>query len=182
MKELTFNRFLLYKPKSNYTYIRKLSMSYGYYTALAVVNDSSHITHIGLSNSFQIIPFKRISEEDAKILGTEKCNELEPDDLLSIYRINRALKLDWSFRLHKPYRNMRYTTLDETNELKRLIRHTLKYNNLVIKDNPTERYDTPYTDQVEFDLWNLDLSTIEDSGKNIPTFDKKGAAGQTKLV
>ena len=27
-----------------------------------------------------------------------------------------------------------------------------------------------------------DLSTIEDSGKNIPTFDKKGASGQTKLV
>ena len=37
---IDFDRFLLFHPQAEMTYIRQLSMSYGYYTALAVVDDN----------------------------------------------------------------------------------------------------------------------------------------------
>ena len=180
MNNQNYRRFLLFHPQANLTYIRRLSMSYGYYTSLAVVNENDRVTHIGLSNSFQIVPFKKLSNEDKKILGDEKCHSLDPDDLLSVYRITRALKLNGSFKLYRPCRNMRYTSVEETNYLKRMIKYTLNESKLVINEQENINYDTPYSDQVDIDLWNLDLTEVEEI--EIPTFDKICASGQTKLI
>lgn len=180
-KEISFDRFLLFHPQDNLTYIRKLTMSYGYYTALAVVDNDDRVTHVGVSNSFQIVSFKELTESDRSILGVERCNRLEPDDLLSIYRINRALKLNYHFKLWRPCRNMRYTTIEETYELKNLMKSTLSNENLMFTEENNHEYNTAYLDHVELDLENIDLtSSIEDI--SLPNFDKLGATGQTKLI
>ena len=181
MKIDSFERFLLFHPQSNLTYIRKLSMSYGYDTALAVVNDNDRVTHIGVSNHFDIISFDRLSDEDKSILGSERCSSLQGDDLLSIYRINKALKLKDDYKLWRPCRNMRYTTLEETVELKNLMKHTLISNNLVFEEKNSSSYNTAYSDNVELDLENIDLTT-ELNSIELPSYDSLNATGQTRLI
>lgn len=180
MREVIFDRFLLFHPQSQFTYIRKLSMSCGYYMALAVVDNNNRVTHVGISNSFQIVPFKDLSDNDKTILGEERCNNLEPGDLLSVYRINRALKLEGSYRLHRPCRNMRYTLNEESIELKKLIQQTLG-SQVNVQYHEHEKYDTFYTDQVDIDLWDIDFSNLPELSNDLPSFDKLGASGQTKL-
>ena len=177
-----FNHFLLFHPQDNFEYIRKLSMSYGYYTVLAVVNDNDKVTHIGISNSFQIVPFSNLSDEDKSILGDSRCSKLYPDDLLSIYKINKSLKLNGSYKLEKQCRNMRYTTPQETIDLKRLIKHTVNDESYIVKEHDMSKYETPYSDEIEVDLWNIDLSTVDDFDSELPVFSETGVKGQTKLV
>lgn len=179
--EKDFDRFLLFHPQADLTYIRKLTMSYGYYTALAVVNSNNRVTHIGVSNSFQIVSFKELDDSDRSILGVEKCNRLLDDDLLSLYRINRALKLNYNYKLHRPCRNMRYTTPLETIELKNLMQSTLNNDNLIFSEEKGYDYNTAYSDYVELDLENIDLTT-EIKDISLPNFNKIGATGQTKLI
>ncbi|MBQ6220096.1 MAG: hypothetical protein IJH63_10165 [Methanobrevibacter sp.] len=180
-KEVSFDRFLLFHPQDRLTYIRKLTMSYGYYTALAVVDSNNRVTDIGVSNSFQIVSFKDLSEDDRDILGVERCSRLEPEDLLSVYRINKALKLTYHYRLWNPCRNMRYTTPEETYELKNLMKYTLSNENLMFTEENNHEYNTAYSDYVELDLENIDLSsTLEDI--SLPNFNTVGATGQTRLI
>ena len=179
--EKDFDRFLLFHPQKDLTYIRKLTMSYGYYTALAVVNDNDRVTHIGVSNSFQIVSFKELSDSDRSILGSERCNHMEDDDLLSVYRINKALKLKYHYKLYRPCRNMRYTTMEETYELKRLMQSTLSEDNLLFTEEKGTNYNTAYSDHVELDLENIDL-TAEIKDISLPNFNSMGASGQTRLI
>ena len=182
MDRLNFERFLLFHPQTHFTYIRKLSMSYGYYTALAVVNDNDRVTHVGVSNSFQIVPFKELTNEDKNILGSDRCNSLESDDLLSVYRINRALKLNGSYKLHRPCRNMRYTTFEESYDIKRLMQSTLDTKKVEVKIQKNIEYDTPYSDKVEINLWDIDFSDILKDGDELPQFHNSEVSGQTKLI
>ena len=159
-------------------------MSYGYYTALAVVNEIGRVTHVGVSNSFQIVSFKELSNTDKNILGNERCNSLDAEDLLSIYRINKALKLNYTYKLVKPCRNMRYTLPLETYELKKLILDTLDNNNLEFEEeqnNMSNGYNDAYNDHVELDLNNIDLT--DDVGMiEVPNFNSLSASGQTRLI
>lgn len=177
-----FNRFLLFHPQSNFTYIRKLSMSCGYYMALAVVDSNDRVTHIGTSNNFQIVSFKELSDKDRKILGSDKCSVLDPDDLLSIYRIKKALKLEGSYKLHRPCRNMRYTTSIESIELKKLMQYTLDTKTITVENQEHEIYDAGFTDQVEINLWDIDFSKIPEHKDELPSFDSEDAVGQTRLM
>ena len=180
---MIFDRFLLFHPQRDLTYIRKLSMSYGYYTALAVVNENNRVTHIGVSNSFNIVSFKELTENDKNILGSERCSHLELEDLLSIYRINKALKLNYHYKLMKPCRNMRYTLPLETYELKKLIISTLSEENLEYQEEKIQlnNYNDAYSDHVELDLENIDL-TEEITSLELPNFNSLNATGQTKLL
>ena len=180
---MVFDRFLLFHPQKDLTYIRKLSMSYGYYTALAVVNENNRVTHIGVSNSFNIVSFKELNENDRSILGSERCSHLELEDLLSIYRINKALKLNYNYKLMKPCRNMRYTLPIETYELKKLILSTLDNENLEFQEEThgPNSYNDAYSDHVELDLENIDL-TEEVKTIELPNFNNLNATGQTRLI
>lgn len=178
--ENSFDRFLLFHPQRDLTYIRKLTMSYGYYTALAVVNNNDRVTHVGVGNSFQIVSFNELDDNDRSILGYERCNRLEDDDLLSVYRITRALKLKDSYKLWRPCRNMRYTTPIETSELKKLMQDTLNKETLEFQEEKGYDYNTAYSDFVELDLKNIDL-TSDVQELELPNFNSVGAAGQTKL-
>ena len=182
MSEEMFNRFLLFHPQSNFTYIRKLSMSCGYYMALAVVDSNDRVTHIGTSNNFQIVSFKELSDNDRKILGSDKCNVLGYDDLLSIYRIKKALKLESPYKLHRPCKNMRYTTSTESLELKKLMQDTLDSNNITVENHEHEIYDSGFTDQVEINLRDIDFNNIPEYKNEFPTFDTEDAVGQTRLM
>ena len=181
MKIDNFERFLLFHPQSNFTYIRKLSMSYGYDTALAVVNDNDRVTHIGVNNTFDIVSFSKLNEDDKRILGSERCSSLQDDDLLSLYKISKALKLKDNYKLWRHCRNMRYTTLEETVELKNLMKHTLISNNLVFEEKNSSSYNTAYSDNVELDLENIDL-TSEIPSIELPSYDSLNATGQTRLI
>ncbi len=62
-KGIDFDRFLLFHPQAEMTYIRQLSMSYGYYTALAVVDDNDRVTHVGVDNDFHIVVLNILIEK-----------------------------------------------------------------------------------------------------------------------
>ena len=180
--ENKFRDFLLFKPRHDFTYIRKLSMSYGYYTSLVVVDDSDHVTHVGLNNSFEIVEFGKLSDSDKDILGPDRCSSLNDDDLMSVYRVTKSLKLNKPYRLWKHCRGMRYTTPEETFELKRAIIESVRNHGggVEVNKNITD-YTGVYSEEVELDVdsINLDdnLSEVE-----LPFFNSLNASGQTRLL
>lgn len=182
-KEKGFDRILLFKPQNNMTYIRKLSMSYGYYTPLAVVDDYDNVSYIGVENNFTILQFQDLSVKDINILGEKKCEQLNPDDSMCIYRVIKALKLDNPLRLEY-YHGMRYTNPIETNMIKKSIIDTLKS-----KDNngdylmKVNRHVDDYkeADNIQFDLDNIVLDD-ELLNPDLPYFNSLNANGQTKLI
>ena len=163
VKEVDFDKVLLFHESENMTYIRKLTMSYAYYTCMGLVDKNNRVTHLGLSNTFQIIPFKDLTIEDKNVLGNEKCSKLRGNDLMSVYRINNAVKLNDSFKLFKPCRSMRYSTSEETYYLKKLLLSSI--NSVQVNNNGFE-YDSLYSDTVDLSS-DLDLSFDEDILKNI---------------
>lgn len=182
-----FDRILLFKPQRDMTYIRKLSMSYGYYTALAVVNKQDVVTHIGANNNFKIIPFGKLNDVHRRILGREKCRNLNDDDVMGIYHVESPLKLLSSYRLLKPCKGMRYTMPEETLDIKRRILYTLSERHGVSLEDASklESYTRLYKDTVPLNfndiLFNKDFR--EDLFDfNIPTFNSENAKGQTKLI
>lgn len=178
-----FDRFLLFHPQARMTYIRKLSMSYGYYTALAVVDSDDRVTHVGVDNDFHIVSFGDLIESDRDILGVEKCSRLEDDDLLSVYRINRVLKLNKPFKLHRSCRSMRYTQVAETYHLKRAILSTLTTIDEPEVVNNFDYYSTMYGENVSLDLDNLDFDLEKELKEvELQRFNDLKATGQTRLI
>ena len=166
------DRFLLFHPQSQLTYIRQLSMSYGYYTSLAVVD-----------NDFHIVAFKDLTDNDRDILGYAKCNHLGDEDLLSVYRINSVLKLSKPFRLFKGCRSMRYTTVEETYYLKKSILSTLDDDVEVVGVNKFDYYTDFYGERVSLDLNHLDFDLDKDLRElELSRFDELKASGQTRLL
>lgn len=175
-----FDRILLFKPQKDMKYIRKLSMSYGYYVALAVVDTNERVTHVGVVNNFQIVLFRNLTSNDKDILGNNKCKYLKDDDLMSIYSIVNALKLKKPYHLTAPCRGMRYTTPEETYYLKKSIMnssHHIYEENTITQDN---NYDNIYSEDILLELDNISLD--ESLELELPSFDKLGAKGQTKLI
>lgn len=184
--ENDFDRILLFKPQRDMTYIRKLSMSYGYYTALAVVNKQDIVTHIGANNNFKILPFSNLNEVHRNILGREKCKHLSDDDIMSIYKVESPLKLISHYHLIKPCKGMRYALPEETRIIKNKILYTLSIKHGVSMEDAEEleSYTNLYKNSIPLNftdiLFNKDLR--EDlMDFNIPTFNSDNAKGQTKL-
>ena len=185
-----FDKILLFKPQGENTYIRKLSMSYGYYTALAVVSPHNTVTHIGANNNFQILPYKKLSRRYRTLLGHEKCRELKDDDIMSVYRIISPLKLNHEYRLLKKCRGMRYTLPEETYEIKRLILKTLsdKHGVSITDAKGLGEYVDLYKRDIPLDfnmvLANIDKDYTDISGVDniIPVYTSTNANGQTKLI
>lgn len=177
------DRFLLFHPQSQLTYIRQLSMSYGYYTSLAVVDNDNRVTHVGVDNDFHIVAFKDLTDNDRNILGYAKCNHLGDEDLLSVYRINSVLKLSKPFRLFKGCRSMRYTTVEETYYLKKSILSTLDDDVEVVGVNKFDYYTDFYGERVSLDLNHLDFDLDKDLRElELSRFDELKASGQTRLL
>lgn len=176
-----FSRILLYKPQQDLTYIRKLSMSYGYYVALACVDKNNKVTHVGVSNSFQIIPFDKLNEHDKDIIGYEKCQRLAPDDLMSVYRIKKALKLKNPYSLVKECRGMRFTLPEENYQIKLEILNTLQDNTGTFEVEYKGSYNSIYHEHVELDLDHIELDDTV-IVEELDNFNKAGAKGQTKLI
>lgn len=174
-----FDRILLFKPQKDMKYIRKLSMSYGYYVALAVVDNNERVTHVGVVNNFQIVLFRNLNNDDRIVLGTNKCNNLKDDDLMSIYSIVNALKLKKPYHLNAPCRGMRYTTPEETYYLKKNIINSSHhiYEDNTINDSD---YENIYSEDIMLELDKISLD--ESLELELPSFDKLGAKGQTKLI
>lgn len=180
--EENFNRILLYKPQKDLTYIRKLSMSYGYYVALACVDKNNKVTHVGVSNSFQIIPFNKLNTHDRNILGSERCLKLEADDLMSVYRIKKYIKLNKPYKLLKDCRGMRFTLPEENYQIKKEIINTLHApDNGVVNMDDNGSYEDIYNEYVELDIENINLDD-EIIIEELDNFNKTGATGQTKLL
>ena len=177
------DRFLLFHPQSQLTYIRQLSMSYGYYTSLAVVDNDNRVTHVGVDNDFHIVAFKDLTDNDRDILGYAKCNHLVDDDLLSVYRINSVLKLSKPFRLFKGCRSMRYTQLDETYQIKKCILSTIEEEDTVEAVHNFDYYSQMYGEKVSIDLDNLDFDLEKDLAEiELQRFNDLKATGQTRLI
>lgn len=182
-----FDKILLFKPQGNMTYIRKLSMSYGYYTALAVVNKYDTVTYVGANNDFNIIPFGKLNNQHRKLLGAEKCSTLKPDDLMSIYEVKSPLKLKKDYHLLKPCRNMRYSLPEETYNIKKRILHTLsaKHNVDLHDAQGLSEYVKLYQKDMALDFTNVIFNIDKDYHDleiSIPTYNSVGAFGQTKLI
>lgn len=180
-----FDRILLFKPQGEYTYVRKLSMSYGYYTALAVVDNYDRVTHIGANNNFKILPYKKLDKHCRKLLTPKKRKELNPDDIMSIYRIESPLKLIHNYHLIKPCRGMRYTLPEETYMIKKIILHTLsdKHGVSIHDVEKLGEYTDLYQRDIPLDfnnvLFNLDNNFND---MTIPSYEDTGARGQTRLI
>ena len=178
-----FDRFLLFHPQEQLTYIRKLSMSYGYYTALAVVDSGDRVTHVGVDNDFHIVAYEHLTDNDRDILGSEKCSRLRSDDLLSVYRINEVLKLNNPYKLHKGCRSMRYTTPEETYHIKKGILSTLDSKMEPVQVNKFDYYSKMYGEKVSLDLDNLDFNLEEELKQiELQRFNDLKASGQTRLI
>ena len=179
------NRILLFKPQSDMTYIRKLSMSYGYYTALAIVNKKDIVTHVGANNNFNIVPFRDLDYHYKNMLGKKRCKQLKGDDIMSVYQIVSSLKLVNPIKLSKPCRGMRYSMIDETSKLKDSIISSLaiKYNISEDKVYNLEEFQEISKNDIPLDFTNM-LVNIEgeDYGSFLDIFDDKNAKGQTKLI
>ena len=174
-----FDKILLYHPQYKMKYIRKLTMSYGYYTVLAIVNKNNRVTHIGIDNTFQIIPYKELTEEDKNILGNNKCNNLKPNDLLNIYQINKAIPVP-HYNLHKQCTNMRYTTPEETYALKKLL---IENKDKVITVKNNREYKDNYKDQAILNLNNITLNIRENLQEiRLDHYNNIKAKGQTRLI
>lgn len=175
-----FERILLFKPQKHMKYIRKLSMSYGYYVALAVVDKNDRVTHIGVENNFQIVLYKNLTDEDYQILGPQKCSKLQDDDLMSIYSINNAIKLNQSYNLNTPCRGMRYTTPEETYYLKQRIINSSYYQLEKDKEENDAVYSNIYSENV---ILNVDDISLDESLElDLEVFNSIKATGQTKLI
>ncbi len=174
-----FDKILLYHPQQRMKYIRKLTMSYGYYTVLAIVNKNNKVTHIGIDNTFQIIPYKELTEEDKNILGNTKCNKLKPNDLLNIYQINKAIHIP-HYKLNKPCTNMRYTTPEETYQLKKLL---IKNKDKIITVKNNTEYKENYKDQAILNLNNITINIRENLQEiKLDHYNNIKAKGQTRLI
>lgn len=174
-----FDKILLYHPQGDMTYIRKLTMSYGYYTVLATVDHNDKVHYIGVDNTFHIIPFSKLSYEDKQLLGRQKCEHLKENDLLNIYKINKAIKLRKPYRLRKHCGNMRYTTPEETIELKRLLIENI--NSQVVVDNTD--YEDIYTDKSVLNLNQITASIRENLQEiRLEHYENMTAKGQTRLI
>ena len=175
---MDFDKILLYHPQHNMTYIRKLTMSYGYYTVLATVNEDNRVNYIGLNNTLQILPFSKLSDNDKYLLGKKKCDSLQDNDLLNIYKINKAVQLPRPYKLHKDCKSMRYTTPEETYELKREILGN-KDNIILIKGN--KYYSEAYTDNSEVNVEDINISD-ELKQVQLKHYEDLKASGQTTLI
>ena len=174
-----FDKILLYHPQGDMTYIRKLTMSYGYYTVLAIVDHNNKVEYIGIDNTFQIIPYHKLNESDKRLLGRQKCEKLKENDLLNIYRINKAIKLRRPYRLRRQCKNMRYTTEEETIDLKRLLIENI--NNQIQVEN-TE-YENTYTDKSILNLNQITTNIRENLQEiTLENYNSLQAKGQTKLM
>ena len=174
-----FDKILVYHPQYKMKYIRKLTMSYGYYTILAIVNKNNKVTHIGIDNTFQIIPYKELKENDKNLLGNTKCNKLKPNDLLNIYQINKAIPIP-KYKLHKPCTNMRYTTPEETYALKKLL---IQNKNKIITVQNDKGYDNNYKEQAILNLNNITLNIKENLQEiKLDHYNNIKAKGQTRLI
>lgn len=174
-----FDRILLFKPQKNMKYIRKLSMSYGYYVALAVVDKNDRVTHIGVENNFQIVLYKNLTNDDCYMLGPQKCSKLEDDDLMSVYSVNNAIKLHQPYRLHAPCRGMRYTTPEETYYLKKEIINS-SYYRLEKEKTMDNNYNNIYSEDIVLDVDTVSLD--ESLELDLEVFNNINATGQTKLI
>lgn len=177
-KEDVLDRILLFKPQHDMKYIRKLSMSYGYYTALAVVDNNDYVTHIGVENNFKIVFFKDLPDMDKKILGVKKCNNLKNNDLMSVYSINSALKLKTPYHLINPLRGMRFAREDEKYYLKKEIIASSHINPDTVNDSVD--YNSLHQEDWVLDVDNIELD--EALELELPYFNSTLAKGQTKLI
>jgi hypothetical protein len=178
--DTSFDRILLFKPQKNMKYIRKLSMSYGYYVALAVVDKNDRVTHIGVENNFQIVLYRNLTSEDCQMLGPQKCSKLEDDDLMSVYSINNAIKLHNPYRLNTPCRGMRYTTPEETYYLKKDIISSSYYQLEKDKEETDNVYNNIYSEDIVLNVDDVSLDELLDL--DLEVFNSINATGQTKLI
>ena len=132
-------QILLIKPQRNNTYIRKLTMSYGYTSPLAITSPTNHITHIGIKNTINIKKIQDFNNTEKHIIGTNKIKKLNPQDLMNIYTINKTIPLNKKIPLTKKCNNMRHTTPTETQQIKTILQQQLQTNTLQItnKNNNT---------------------------------------------
>ncbi len=173
VEEKILDKILLIKPQNSNTYIRKLSMSYGYYSALAIVNDQNKVTHMGINNSFEIKNFIDLTEGERELLGADKCKKLKNNDMMSVYKLNKTLKLNYPIRLKKPCLNMRFSIPEETYEIKKMIKWSINNDDEVLsiilnKDNE-ERI-----------VINLDLNLT--NTESLKPFTEENVTGQTTLI
>ena len=102
-------------------------MSYGYDTMIGLVDKQKHrITHVSLNNNNSIKKYYQLTPEEQGI------KEYESTTMLNIYKINKTLKLNNSVRLSKDYKNIRYTTPRETNDLIKSLKETLQDDSLTV--------------------------------------------------
>lgn len=181
-----FDKILLFKPQDNLTYIRKLSMSYGYYTALAIVDNHDRVTHIGAKNNFRILPFNKLSRRYKNLLGNERCKRLDDDDIMSIYQVIEPLPLKQNYKLLKPCRSMRYALSYETYRIKHIILETLsEKHNVDINDvEKLGEYIDLYKKDIPLNFNEILYGTDEiiDDEIRLQSYDTEGAKGQTKLL
>lgn len=171
--EKILDKILLIKPQNSNTYIRKLSMSYGYYSALAIVNDQNKVTHMGINNSFEIKNFVDLTDRERDLLGADKCKKLKGNDMMSVYKLNKTLKLNYAVRLKKPCLNMRFSIPEETYEIKKMIRWSINNEDEVLsiilnKDN-----------QEKITI-NLDLNLSDKD--SLKPYTEDNVSGQTTLI
>lgn len=173
--EKILDKILLIKPQDDNTYVRRLSMSYGYYSALAIVNEQNRVTHMGIDNSFQIKNFMDLTDKERNYLGVDKCRSIKENDMMSIYRVNKTLKLNHSVKLRKPCLNMRYSIPEETHDVKNMIRATLKDKsdmlNIRVNNNTNEDI-----------LIKLNLNTDYEYDEDLMKYDELEDKAQTRLI
>ena len=175
------NKILLFKPQGDMTYIRKLSMSYGYYTALAIVNSNDCVTHVGLDNEFQIVPFNQLNYHDRSLLGNERCKYLSDTDIMSIYRVTLPLKIG-RYHLIKECRGMRYALPEEMVGIRDCILRALsrKYNVSMSDAEELEEFKNIGVSDVPVDF--TDVSKDYMSFMDMNVYNEDNARGQTKLL
>lgn len=174
------NRILLFKPQGNNTYIRKLSMSYGYYTALAIVNSQDVVTSVGVDNRFEIMSFKDLGYEYRRLLGNKRCSQLEDDDMMSIYQVISPLELHNRCRLLKPCRSMRYTLPEETYKIKQLVLKTLADNHNISLNEAKDlkEYKLLGDNPIPSNITGGGYSSFNE----LKNYNDNNAKGQTKLI
>lgn len=187
VKNLQSENILLFKPMNGYhAYIRK-GLTYSNFKAIATVSKDNKVQEIGIHISAYFKPLKKFDSYEKQILGEKKYNKGKPDDNYFIYYIHQPLPLDTPLALDKPVRGIRYSTDEETYNIKKeIIKALARLHNVTYQDvfwNWGE-YSELYSESMQLDFQNV-LFDLEKSGELYGRRDQVyrpiGKSGQTKL-
>ena len=108
---------LLFNPKKDYTTIRKLGGSYGFFKYLVVVSKDNNVIAYSRNPQLWVIKAKHLTDEHIQIYGKKNYEKLKDTESLMIFQADNPCKIS-DIPLVQKVRGMRFATNEESQLIK----------------------------------------------------------------